>query len=64
VTTQPLPVGKSLTADDLTAMRPGTGISPLEIDRVVGRRTRRRLEAQHILTEDDLEAPDHRPPQS
>lgn len=64
VTRRLLTAGTALTAGDLTAMRPGTGISPLEIDRLVGRRIRRTLDAQHILTEDDLEAPDHSPPQS
>jgi N,N'-diacetyllegionaminate synthase len=64
VTARSLPKGTDLTYADLTSKRPGTGISPLDIDRVVGRRIRRDLPAEHILTEDDLEAPDHQITQS
>lgn len=37
VATRLIPTGTTLTADMLTVQRPGTGISPLEWDRVLGR---------------------------
>lgn len=43
-----------LTENDLTYKRPGTGISPLFWDSVVGRKTSRLLRADHILQWQDL----------
>jgi sialic acid synthase SpsE len=39
----------------LTTKRPGTGISPMEIDRIVGRRAVRAIPADTTLTWDDIE---------
>lgn len=41
-------VGKVITVDDLTFKRPGTGISPNELDNVIGR------EVKKFIKEDDL----------
>jgi N-acetylneuraminate synthase/N,N'-diacetyllegionaminate synthase len=50
-----LPAGHVLVIGDLAAKRPGTGISPMEVDRIVGRRLARDVEADHLLAEEDLE---------
>jgi N-acetylneuraminate synthase len=39
----------------LATKRPGTGISPMEIDRIVGRRAVRALPADTALIWDDVE---------
>lgn len=46
--------GTRLTSDDLSAKRPGTGISPMELDSVVGRVLRRGLEPDQLLEWSDL----------
>ncbi|HXQ20579.1 MAG TPA: N-acetylneuraminate synthase family protein [Candidatus Acidoferrales bacterium] len=46
--------GTVLAESVLTYKRPGTGISPLHWDKVVGCRARRALEADHVLQWDDL----------
>jgi N-acetylneuraminate synthase len=57
-----LVVARDLEADhvigpgDLVPKRPGTGISPLQWDAIMGRRTARPLEADAILGWDDLAA--------
>ncbi len=50
-----LPAGIVLTRGMLTALRPGTGISPARIDEVVGRRLRRDLAQNELLDPADLE---------
>jgi N,N'-diacetyllegionaminate synthase len=50
-----LPAGIVLTAGMLTALRPGTGISPARLDDVVGRRLRRELAQGELLDPVDLE---------
>ncbi|MGE0445120.1 MAG: N-acetylneuraminate synthase family protein [Vicinamibacterales bacterium] len=56
-----LVVARSLSAshvlgpEDLIPKRPGTGISPQHWDEIIGRRTRRPLEADEILRWEDLE---------
>ncbi len=50
-----LPAGVVLTRGMLTALRPGTGISPARIDEVVGRRLRRDVAHNELLDLDDLE---------
>jgi len=47
--------GEEVTADDLVALRPGTGIDPFEQPRVVGRRLRIRVEAGTVLRWEDLD---------
>jgi len=51
----PLPKGHVLQADDLVMKRPGSGISPMLMDTVVGKVLRHSLEADHILTWEDME---------
>lgn len=46
--------GHVLTADDVDAKRPGTGISPLAIDQVIGRRTLRDFAADELIAEEGL----------
>ena len=47
--------GSILTAEMLTALRPGVGISPTRLDRVIGRRLVRARKAGEILSWGDLE---------
>jgi len=54
VLTKNLPAGHMLTVDDMTYKRPGTGISPLHWDEVLGKKTAQALEADHILQWQDL----------
>ena len=49
-----LPVGHVLTPTDLTAKRPGTGISPSEQPNLWGRTLARAVEADQVLQWDDL----------
>lgn len=46
--------GQQLTAGDLTYKRPGTGVSPMHWDEVLGRRTNASLQADHVLQWQDL----------
>ena len=43
-----------ITAEDLTVMRPGTGMPPAALDAVVGRKTNRAIAPGSVLTEDML----------
>lgn len=49
-----LPKGATVTESDLTCKRPGTGISPVHWDDVVGRRTAVDLPVDHVLSWSDL----------
>jgi N-acetylneuraminate synthase/N,N'-diacetyllegionaminate synthase len=49
-----LAAGTVLQAAHLTAKRPGTGISPMELDRVVGRKLKRSMPADALVSWDDL----------
>ncbi len=49
-----VPTGAELTEAVLTYKRPGTGVSPVHWDEVIGRKTARRLERDHVLQWDDL----------
>jgi sialic acid synthase SpsE len=49
-----LGAGHVLTPGDLTAKRPGTGILPFELERVVGRRLAHGVDADVPLNERDL----------
>lgn len=46
--------GQVLQESDLTYKRPGTGVSPLHWDEVIGRRAAHALEADHVLQWHDL----------
>jgi N-acetylneuraminate synthase len=46
--------GHRLAAEDLTYKRPGTGVSPLHWDQVIGRETTRALQADHVLQWSDV----------
>lgn len=48
--------GEILAESDLEFRRPGTGISPNDADRVLGRAARRDIAADTLLSEDDFEA--------
>ena len=41
-----------VTADDLTVMRPGTGMAPSKLDMVIGRKANRTIDPGTLLTED------------
>jgi sialic acid synthase SpsE len=47
--------GSRLGREDLIALRPGAGISPMEIDALVGRVLRRSIGRGALLSRDDLE---------
>lgn len=49
-------VGTELNVANITYKRPGTGISPLHWDEVIGKRVTRDLEEDHILMWSDLES--------
>jgi sialic acid synthase SpsE len=55
VAARDLPAEHVIAADDVDAKRPGTGISPLEIDAVVGRRTIRPFAADELIAFDGLD---------
>ena len=50
-----LSAGTVLTREMLTALRPGTGISPARIEAVIGRRLRRNVAHSELLALSDLE---------
>jgi N-acetylneuraminate synthase/N,N'-diacetyllegionaminate synthase len=55
VAARDIQAGEVLDRDMLTTKRPGTGISPMEIDRIVGRRAVRAIAADTALLWDDVE---------
>lgn len=54
VAAKSLAAGRRLEARDLNAKRPGTGISPMELDRIVGRTLSRPLKKDQLLDLADL----------
>lgn len=54
VTTRPIERGAAIAQSDLTALRPGTGISPSEEASVVGMKAARDLPSGTVLSMDDL----------
>lgn len=56
VTARPIQRGEKITLDMLRFKRPGTGISPSRYKGVVGKKTRRDLPADHMLTSSDYGA--------
>jgi N,N'-diacetyllegionaminate synthase len=55
VPTHHISAGETITAADLDALRPGSGISPMRVDEVVGRRAARDLAARAPLQPADLD---------
>lgn len=53
-----IPAGTALTREMITIKRPGTGISPAELEQVIGRRLRRGVSADTVLNWDMIEAAD------
>jgi N-acetylneuraminate synthase len=49
-----LPAGHILTAQDITYKRPGTGISPMHWDEIIGKKLSIACEEDHILRWQDL----------
>ena len=47
--------GTVLSLEDVDFKRPGTGVSPAAVDTVLGRRTKRDLEADELVMPEDLE---------
>ncbi|WP_269714107.1 N-acetylneuraminate synthase family protein [Caulobacter sp. NIBR2454] len=54
VTARPIKAGQAITDADLTALRPGWGINPMQAEAVVGLAPGRDLPAGQVLTWDDL----------
>jgi N-acetylneuraminate synthase len=54
VTTRPIAAGEALADEDLVARKPGSGIPAGERARVLGRRLRASVPADHLLAEEDL----------
>jgi len=52
-----LPAGTILREELLTVKKPGTGISAERFYQLIGRRLRRRVAANHLLVDEDLEEP-------
>lgn len=50
-----LPAGTVLSRGHLAIKKPGTGLPPAQLDRVVGRRLRRAVAADQLLAADDIE---------
>ncbi len=55
VTARALSAGHRLEMADLDAKRPGTGISPMDVEGVLGRRLAVDVEADHLLQPSDLD---------
>jgi N-acetylneuraminate synthase len=54
VTARDVPAGAALAAEDVVILRPGTGLSPAALPRVLGRRTARPIPHHTPITEDML----------
>jgi sialic acid synthase SpsE/CMP-N-acetylneuraminic acid synthetase len=52
-----LTVGHTLTADDLTVKRPGTGVPAARFDDAIGCTLNRAIQANHLLHEGDIDLP-------
>jgi N-acetylneuraminate synthase len=55
IVTRDMKAGETLTYDALDAKRPGTGISPVEIDNLVGKKLTRDVQADMLLNKEDIE---------
>jgi N,N'-diacetyllegionaminate synthase len=47
--------GHFITLDDIIMKRPGDGISPMEMEHIIGKKIKRNLEGEHKLSWEDLE---------
>lgn len=54
VAARAIPAGKVVTRDDLTVKRPGHGVAPGDMDKVIGRRAARDLVPDEVITWDML----------
>jgi N,N'-diacetyllegionaminate synthase len=54
VATRPIAAGEILSGDNLSLLRPGTGIPPSRFDEVLGKRALRDLPAGQVLAWDDI----------
>lgn len=54
VLARPARAGDRLDSEDVAMKRPGTGIPPYDLEKVLGRRVIRDLDADHVLTWEDL----------
>jgi len=54
VATKALPAGHTLTADDLTSKRPGTGISPDFLSQIIGRKLNKDVDADALILWDNV----------
>ena len=54
VTTKEIPVGHVFTSDDIDFKRPGTGISPKEINSVIGRVVKIAIQKDDLIRKEDL----------
>lgn len=54
VATRDIAAGEVVAASDLCFKRPGTGLSPMERDRVIGRRAARTIARDRVVTAEDL----------
>ena len=57
VAARDIPRGEPITRQDLTFRRPGTGMSPMDFNLVVGMTAARDIAYDMIITEDDLAKP-------
>jgi sialic acid synthase SpsE len=51
---RPLAAGANVSAADLVALRPASGLAPRNLDRLVGGRTTRAVAAGDAVTDDDV----------
>jgi len=54
-TAHPLALGHILTENDLVCIRPGGGISPMDIDSIVGKKMLKNIDAFHLIKKGDVE---------
>jgi N,N'-diacetyllegionaminate synthase len=55
VTTRELTVGDKIKRSDVCFKRPGTGISPIKVDDIIGRKTNKTIGRDVVLKSDDLD---------
>jgi N,N'-diacetyllegionaminate synthase len=55
VARQPISVGQVITREDITSKRPGTGLAPHWIDKIVGRKASRAIAAEESIQLGDIQ---------